>query len=838
MEAFIFSLYQRLVLARPGLVLSLLGLLLGSLAFQAQHFELDASADSLLLQDDHDLRVFRQVSNRYADAEFLVVTFKPKQALFEQTSIRDLEELADTLAALPHVDSVLSLLDVPLVKNVDGPLSDIINNVRTLQSETLDKQRAYDELTNSPIFREMLISADGATTALRVNLKDHPQFNVVQEQRNQLMALHHNEELNATQRVELQNVQQQYDLLKSELDEQRHQTIQAVRKVLDDFSPRGNLHLGGIPMIADDMVTYIGNDLQIFGLGVFIFLVLMLWMIFRDIRCVLLPLISCLFAGVVMLGMLGLIGWQVTVISSNFISLMLIITMSMNMHLVVRYRQLRRDQSDLDHPALVALTMRKMVWPCLYTALTTIIAFLSLVFSNIKPVMDFGWMMTIGLIVTFITSFLLFPCALLKLGKLPVATDKSIGVALVNRLATFTLHRGKMIFISSGALIIISLIGIYQLRVENSFIDYFNKKTEIYQGMKLIDEQLGGTTPLEIILKFSRAEEATEEDNTAVHKNTDDELDDLLDEYETESTADAANWFVPEKIEIIKQAHDYLESLPEVGKVLSLASLIRVAEELNDDKPFSGIELAVLYKRLPDAVREEMIDPFVSIEADETRINLRILDSNPKLRRAELLRKIQHDLNTLLPLPEQQITVTGVMLLYSNMLQSLFDSQIKTLGAVMLGVALTLLVLFRSVPLAVIGILPNLFAAALILGLMGLLDIPLDIMTITIAAITIGIAVDNSIHYIYRFREEFHRSHDYRKTLRYCHANIGRAVIYTAITIIAGFSILVLSNFIPTVYFGLFTALAMAIALLAALTLLPRLIMLWKPFGQNPSLIE
>ena len=829
MQDTLATLYARIVLQRPALVLAVLLAVLVGLALQMQHFKLDASADSLLLENDEDLRIFREVASRYTSQQFLIVTFTPNQALFDDESLRQLKKLRDALAAVERVDSVLSLLDVPLVKNVEGPLTDIVENVRTLESESVDRQRAREELVNSPIFREMLISKDGRTTALRLNLADHPEFVQLRVARDALLSERRIRTLTEEEQQRLAGILDEYDALKTRLDRERHEDIVTVRQILRDFAPNGELHLGGVPMIADDMITYIGNDLVVFGTGVLVFLIAMLWIIFHDLRWVLLPLASCVFAGVVMIGLLGLVGWRVTVISSNFISLMLIITMSMNVHLVVRYRQLARDFPGQTQSELVHGTARKMVWPCLYTALTTIIAFMSLVFSDIKPVIDFGWMMTIGLCVTFATSFLLFPALLVLLGKLPAGAEEPAGSRFMGLLSRLTERHGAVILLSSALLVVVSVAGVYQLRVENSFIDYFSEETEIYQGMKLIDNQLGGTTPLDIVIGFS-SDSAGEATDAGAETDTD-ELEDLEDLLEDDEAADPArHWFTPQKIQLIKDVHDYLDALPETGKVLSLASLIRVAEELNEGKPFSGIELAVLYKRIPDEIKAEMIAPFVSIEADETRINLRILDSRPDLRRNELLQKLHRDLHEKFTLPPERVTITGILVLYNNMLQSLFKSQIQTLGVVMLGVAITLVVLFRSIPLAVIGIVPNLLAAGVILGLMGLLGIPLDMMTITIAAITIGIAVDNSIHYIYRFREEFPRTNDYVATLHYCHANIGRAVFYTAITIIVGFSILVLSNFIPTIYFGIFTALAMAIALLAALTLLPRLIMLWRPF--------
>jgi hypothetical protein len=575
-------------------------------------------------------------------------------------------------------------------------------------------------------------------------------------------------------------------------------------------------------MIADDMITFIKNDLIIFGIGVFLFLIIMLTIIFRKLRWVLLPLVSCFYAGLLMVGLLGLVGWNVTVISSNFISLMLIITMSMNVHLIVRYRQLRNDFPDYTQHELVLSTMSKMVWPCLYTALTTIMAFISLVVSGIKPVIDFGWMMTIGLSVAFLTSFILFPSLLILLPKIAEKTTSENEFQFTSKLANITEQYGNRILVLTVILTLISAYGISRLQVENSFINYFSEDTEIFQGLRLIDEKLGGTTPVDILLNLENSENVE-------NKETGEDFEDFDALFSAFEEDQEEVWFTPERIDIIKQAHDYLEALPEVGKVLSLASIIRVGEQINEGE-FDAFELAIVSKRMPEELRKSMINPYISEENNEARINIRILDSLKNLRRQELLEKIKIDLIEKINIDEDKIKITGILVLYNNMLQSLYKSQILTLGVVMAGIGLMLIILFRSVQLAIIGIIPNLLAAAIILGLMGLLRIPLDMMTITIAAITIGIAVDNSIHYIYRFREEFPKTKNYVSTMYYCHANIGKAVFYTASTIIIGFSILVLSNFIPTIYFGVLTAFAMFIALFAALTLLPKLILLFRPF--------
>ena len=847
MTSTLFACYERLVLAHPARVLVLMLAVLAFFAWQARHFELDASADSLLLEDDRDLQTLRELQTRYASQDLLIVTFAPGGDVFEEASLARLRTLRDRLRTAPGVASVTSILDVPLLDNVDDvPLAAVADNLRTLDDPDTDRARAKAELLASPVFAEVVVSADARTTALLLSMRDDEAYRALLAKRNRLLVARSTEDLDDAGRAaidaELDGIESFYESAKRRVSAARRAEIAAIRGVLAEFAggtrtgmpeAGGTLHLGGVPMIADDMITFVRNDLVVFGIGVAVFLVIVLSLIFREARWVVLPLAGCFYAGLLMIGMLGLVGWKVTVISSNFLALMLIITISMNIHLTVRYRQLHRDFPELSHRDLVAATVQRMVWPCLYTALTTIIGFGSLVFSGIKPVIDFGWMMSIGLAVTFVTAFTLFPSIVLLLGRTPRRMHSGAGAAperpdaestftrgITRGLALAAERRGGWVMAAAGVLLAVGALGASRLTVENSFVDYFSEDTEIYRGLALIDRELGGTTPLEVVLDL-------DEDRIF-----DDEPAPKPAGYDAEAEREKAGyWFTEFKIERIKEVHDWLASQPEVGKVLSLASLVRVGEKLNDGEPLDSLQLALVYRRVPEDLKRSLIDPYIDILWDEARISLRIRDTLPDLHRKELLDRIHAGLGDELGLGPDDVTVSGLLVLYNNMLQSLFTSQISTLGAVLAGVALMLLLLFRSLTLAVLGIVPNLLAAGAVLGSMGLLGIPLDFMTITVAAVTIGIAVDNAIHYIYRFREELARSGDYVATMHVCHANIGRAVFYTSATIIFGFSILVLSNFLPTIYFGLLTGLAMAIALLAALTLLPKLILLTRPFG-------
>jgi uncharacterized protein len=826
--------YDRIILRHPIAVLGVLFLLLLFFSYHAKDFRLDASPDTLLLEDDKDLKNFREINARYDIKDFLVVTFTPRNDLFSRGSLNILKELRDRLKALDRVDSAVTILDIPLLITSDIGLSEITQeNVKTLEDDTVDMQRAKKEILESPIYKDLILSKDGQTTGLVIYLKQDTYFLDLINKRGVLLTKKMSETLSRKEQSQLEKYTSEYEECYAAYNKQRHQDIEQIRSTISPYKKYALIHLGGVPMVADDMLTFVRSDLIVFGFGVFIFMVATLTIIFRETRLVVLPLLNCFFAVLIMIGMLGLLNWKVTVISSNFISLMLILTMSMNIHLAVRYRQFCKDKPSWSQDDIVSATAKHLVRPCLYAALTTILGFTSLVFSDIRPVIDFGWMMAIGLCVTFLSSFLLFPAIMILLKKSsPKFAGEKPSIITTKLASVAEFHGGKVVLLSI-LLAVISVIGVSRLKVENSFINYFSKDTEIYQGMKLIDDKLGGTFPLDIIIKFGEQEENPSD---AGPVDTDNDLS--LDEDDFDWTGDhdpRDYWLTPFKVEKIKEVHDYLAGLPEIGKVLSLASVIRAAEQLNGGKEFDGIELGVLHKKIPEKIRSEMLDPYISIDNNEARINLRILDSSKDIRRNELLKKINRDLKSKFGFTEDTAILAGMLVLYNNMLQSLFRSQILTLGIVLLGIGIMLFILFRSLMLSIIGIIPNFLAVAIVLGIMGLINIPLDFMTITIAAITMGIAIDDSIHYIYRFREEFSKNGNYIETLHISHATVGKAVLHTSVTIIFGFSILVLSNFLPTIYFGVFTGLAMFIALLSVLALLPKLILIWRPFKAKTS---
>ena len=820
------SIYKKIIIDFSKITLAFLIILIIFSLYQSRNFNLDASSDALLLEGDPDLKYLREVNETYGSKDFLVLTYTPVTSFTEKETILNLQLLKSKIEKLTWVDSVITVIDVPLLKSTDEGLMERLKNYKTLAYPEIDRVRGFEEIVNSPIYKNYVISEDGKTSGIVVYLKKDERLaeyiKVKDKYFNQSVEIG----LSKQEKINYKKFIKEYEEYKNLYNLRNHQNITEIRDVIEKYGENAKIYLGGIPMIADDMMSFIKSDIIVFGIGVFIFIVLTLWFIFRNIKWVVMPLLGCATSVIIMIGLLGLIGWKVTVISSNFIALMLILNMAMNIHVTVRFLQLKKEYPQFTKEEAIFEASKKMMLPILYTVLTTICAFLSLVFSGIKPIIDFGWMMTLGLVVSLFVTFLLLP-SLINL----LALENEIGLKDVEKslitsaLGSFTKKNSVLILGSTFIIIITSLVGILKLEVENSFINYFDKETEIFKGMKKIDEELGGTTPLNVILKFPTTD-------TDINKE-EDEFDEWEEENETNEDK-AKYWFTRDKMDKIIKVHEYLDSLPEIGKVLSFGSILKVAEDLNNKK-LQSLEIAVLYSKIPDTIKKEIITPYISVNKDEARISVRIKDSLENLRRNDLINKIETELNSKLGLEKNEYKLSGVLILFNNLLQSLFKSQILTLGIVILGIFSMFFILFRNTVLSFIGIVPNFIAAFFILGIIGLIGIPLDMMTITIAAITIGIAVDNSIHYIYRFKEEFKKINNYNKTLDRCHNTVGIAILNTSITIVFGFSILVLSNFIPTIYFGIFTGIAMLLAMVSVLTLLPRLIIIYRPFGKEIS---
>lgn len=824
--------YDKYILRYPLAVILILMIGISVLGYNATKLQIDASAETLLLDDDKDLKFVREINKRYENPNFLIVTFSPNDELLSKNSLDTIKSISNDFEKLDYISSVTSILNVPLVQSPIKPIAQLVDGVKAIEDGEFDKQLVKDEFLSSELYSNNLVSSDFKTTALILSLKDDTKYAELLEKRNALLKKKRTSTLDENEKLTLKNTITQFKEYRDEIREKESQNIQELRDIVKNYKSSATIFLGGVNMIANDVVGYVKSDLVIYGSTLVFLLILILWIIFRKARWVVLPIAICLLSVISTAGILGLFSLEVTVISSNFISLQLIITLSIVLHLIVRYRELNVRFKNASQYKLVINTVLSKLSPSFFAIITTITGFASLVLSSIEPVKNLGLMMSAGIAISLLISFILFPLVLIMLKRVKEYEKKESNskFSIIKSSSNLVEHNGLGIIIGSVLLVVFSLTGASKLIVENSFINYFKKDTEIYKGMKVIDESLGGTTPLDVVIKF-KDEKIEEISVEASGEEEADDFDDFEDEFE-QSANDEQYWFSSDKMQTIIDVHNYLDSLDEVGKVQSLASLLKLGKLLNENKELDGVTLALLYNKLPEKYKNMILAPYINIEYNEARVTMRIMDSNPNLRRNDLINKINHDLRDIIKNKETTYRLSNLMILYNNMLQSLFDSQISTLGFVVVILFFMFLVLFRSIKIAIVAILANIIPISAIFGIMGWLGIPLDIMTITIAAISIGIGVDDTIHYIHRFKEEFKHDHNYINAMKRSHESIGYAMYYTSLVVIVGFSILVLSNLIPTIYFGLLTVVVMATILASALLLLPKLLITFKPFSR------
>ena len=856
--------YIKVVLRSPIFSLLILVFLTLLALTQFAKIKLDASADALLLKGDPALEFYRETSKRYGSSEFILLTWQPSSGeLLGSESLENLELMTLKLRELPGVESVVTVLDVPLLSSKPISLSGITSGegLPTLDDSTIDPDIALNEFMTSPIYSDLLVSKSGDLSAVQINLENNEGYRQAVEERESLRKLKEAGALNSSERSFLKKAEALVKKMNAETLYQHGVLVERVRAIAAEFDSNAKIFVGGVPMIAADMVAFVESDLLVFGTAIILLMMIMLAIIFREVRWVVIPVTNCLITVTMMLGLLGFLDWRMTVISANFVAVLLVVSLAISIHLVVRYRELESLNPNEEKYNRVASVMQLMAVPCIYTGVTTIVAFISLVVSGLQPVIDFGWMMTVGIVIALIISFIAVPCLMLVWNSRKVVpADISSQTPYTMYFATFADRQGGVVLAISGALLCLSIFGISRLEVENRFIDYFKESTEIYQGMELLDSNLGGTIPLDIIIDSptsSRDKDYPQDvpiNSTEANErvNSDFASEDLIivdnfeedawDEFDSEFDSDFDDigggqnsfvpsfWFTFSGMQTIDAVHDVIDSRPETGKVLSLSTTFSVVRDILGDD-IGGVELALVQKSLPEEINDLMVAPYFSVEEDQARVTVRVKETSESLRRDEFLKDLHRRLINNTGLAPEQFTFTGMLVLYNNVLQSLFRSQILTLGAVFFAILVMFWALFRSLSLALIAIAPNLLAATTVLGVMGFAGIPLDIMTITIAAIVVGIGVDNCIHYVYRFMREFSKDRDYMATMYRCHGSIGRALYYTTLTVIIGFSTLTLSNFNPSIYFGLLTVLAMAAAVLGALLLLPRLIIWIKPLG-------
>lgn len=810
----ISSAYMSALKYPKAMLMALLVLLIAA-SYSANDFYYDASADTLVAEDDPELAYYREIVEEVGDETALILTFSPKSGtLFSDESVALLQSFEKDLEAIKGVSEVTTLLDAPLLKSPPIPLSEMASNFRTLLSDDVEYAAAQSELTSSPLFRDLLISTDGKSTAIRVRFDSSPALTKLFKERQSLRLM-----ANPTRedKAHLKDVEAAYlDVYKRFLDG-REKIIVNIKSVRDTYTDGATIYLGGLPLIASDMISYVQSDIIIFGSGTLLLMMLTLFMFYRKIRWVIIPMALTLVTAMFSIGILGALEKPVTVVSSNFISILVILSVSIAVHLINKYRETLEQHPELTNRELVHKTFQDKFAPCFYTTLTTMVGFASLATSTIVPVKDFGLIMCMGVWVAFIVAYTLMPAILLLLPKEKLTeTTRDNNTPMIRYAYRLAAKKTNVVLWSVVVIIALTAAGLSKLSLENRFLDYFASDTEIYKGLAFIDENLGGTVPMDIIINFPPYEEEEV-----------DEDDEFFDDFggDEEDAYPERYWFTPAKLDRIRDMENYLNSRPEIGKVISLATLEVMARDFNDGQPLGAVEIVSVLGAAPDAIRQDFVAPYASPRNGYMRISTRIKETYGKFSRDEMIQEIEDYAVYDLGFDEGQVRVTGMNVLFNGMLKKLFESQASTLGFVIGATFLMFTILLRCYKMAIIGLFPNVIAAFMILGFMGIVGIPLDMMTITIASIVIGIGVDDAIHYLYHFRENLIKSNgDVDFAVRHSHRFIGRALYMTSVTVMIGFSILCASQFVPTVYFGLLAALAMALALFANLTILPALL--------------
>lgn len=801
--------YRKCLEFPVSIIAMLLGLCIAAV-FQIRDLQFDASSDTLIARGDPALAYYNNVTSTFGQRSFIVLTYTPVDGdLLSNEHIAHLEALNADLTAIDSVEGVFSLLDAPLLRSPPVPLAELSEGFRTLRSEDVDFAMAGAELTTSALFSELLISADGQTTAVRIDLEPIAGLDEAKKERERLYL---ESESGADMGLALKQAEQAYAELSKAAKEREQRAIAEIRAVREKYSDVATMYLGGVPMVASDMIEFVKKDTAIFGLVIALLLMLSLFLFFRRIRWVLIPLGTTSVTILLTAGVLSFLGWPITAVSSNFVSLLAIVAISFTIHLIGRYRELYAETDHRDQVKLVYETMSSKLAPCLYTATTTIVAFASLITSDIVPVIDFGWMMCVGIVIALFVTYSFFASILVLLPVNESCESITGTPALTRWFAHVSTDLPLRVLGVSALAVVVGFVGVAKLEVGSRIVEYFRADTEIRQGLDFIDREMGGTVPLDIVLSFDPFEAEGQ-----------DEEDDFADFDEPDAYPERF-WYTPEKLVTVNRMQDYLDSIPVVGKSVSVASLEQVARTFTDGQSLTYLELTATLGSIPEDIRLSLISPYASPATGEFRISTRLHETGP-----------HHDLNTLiesitefatgeLGLSADEVHVTGVAVLFSNMLEVLLESQLSTILVVIFATFVMFSILLRSIPLAIIGVIPNLLAAFLILALMGYLNIPLDIMTITIAAIVIGIGVDDAIHYMHRFKDEIAEGKSTIDAVRATHDSIGKALYFTTLTVVIGFSVLLFSRFMPTVYFGALAALAMLLALTSNLTILPALL--------------
>lgn len=779
---------QRIIQLRLTILILFVALLSAASVFVPQ-FRIDASADTLLVKNNALYIKTQQANQRFSPDEFILVAYKPRDGeIFSTTTFTDLSWLREQYLTLPRVQSVTSILTVPLLTDASMLTTDANVAELTWQKQRYSPQQMQQMLSDHPIFTDLLINRAQTATALQIVFKPNPELIKLDEQ---ILAVQQNSlkrSLTAAEQQKIEQLQQQADPLRQALVKQRQQELQQIGNINLQVAQRAETFTGGAYVVAQHLVEIISSDLMLFGSAIAGIIAVLLLLLYRSIRWVVFPLLACAASVWLTLGLFAVLDIRATVISANFIALQLILTLAVMIHLIATYREVARNNPDDNQQQRIISTLQQKLAPCFYATVTTSVGFGSLVFSGIQPVVAFGFMMLIAMLITMSVSLLLFP-ALLSLLKANTETSDFAFISAALQGLRRWVQRAPWVCIISVVLGFALLApGLARLNVENSFINYFASDTQVYKELKFIDQEFGGSTPLDIVINLQ--------------------------------AEDAANNLLlsARQFNQLHLAHAAVAAFAASGNVTSLVNFTTLARRLNGNKPLTEYELNSIYRMLDEKVANQLIGAYLSEKPLQARISTRIQDTTAGLDREQLMQQLNQDLQSV-GLSADQYSLTNLFVLYQDILSRLFDSQIKTLGLVYLAMAILLLLIFRSVKITIIALIPNVCTTLGILGLIGWLGITLDLMTITIAAIAMGIAVDDTIHFVHNYLQA-----PKAQALKSSFAHTGIAILFTSVVIAAGFAVFGFSSFLPSVYFGILTAAAMLMALVTDLTILPALL--------------
>ncbi|WP_198411305.1 efflux RND transporter permease subunit [Marinimicrobium alkaliphilum] len=784
-------------------VLSAFVIIAIALGWQAQHFKIDASADTLLTQDNvHYIRT--QVMNeRFSPQEFILVAYEPKNTdLFSQQTYTNLESLTERLNNIERVESVRSLLNVPILSLMEGDWTGGNPEDWTHERQGFSNEQLAEAFSGNPIYEDLLVNQGQTATAIQILFQPHEELTEIQSEITALQKKSLDQDLNREEQERVEQLQEQAQSLQDELGNTRLEEIDQIRSIIADYEADADIYLGGAHVLGYQLIDIIQNDLYLFGGLIAGMICLVLFLLFGSFRWVLITVVCCGLSVFLTIALFGMLGLRATVISANFIALQLILTLAIVVHLIVQYREYSSSHPDWNQKQLIEAAFVKKFAPCLYAGLTTSVGFASLLFTGIQPVISFGWMMIIAVSISILVSLSVFPAMLALFSRESGREQRKLAFWTMRGFDTVARNRPSLTLWLCGGAFLLGVGGLFLLDVENSFIDYFSKDTDAHRELTFIDQELGGSTPLDVVLTIPEVEQP-----------------DLI--------------ITAEDVQRAQRVQEMLQEQEGMGKILSIVNFTQLAMELNDGRPLTEYELTAAYRMVDDELRDDLIGSYFSEEHSQLRISARIQDATEGLNRAELMESIKNEMAEL-GIAEDDYTLTNLFVLYQDILQRLFRSQILALGIVYIALTLAFFAIFRSVRLALVGITPNILSTVGILGVMGWLRVPLDLMTITIASIAMGIAVDDTIHYIHRYREELSKE-SANTALRNTNFSVGYAMLFTSVIIMLGFSQLAFSDFIPSVQFGLLASLAMFMALVWNLTLLPVLLAKFVPGSHKPD---